>query len=214
MKKNLILGVLLLAATGLSAQMYVGLGVGYHMAAQKVVLGTSYNSAGDATNIYGSQGKGIIPALKFGYMIDDNWGLEFGLSYLMGPDQVMEEDFEAPAAGITNYSDVTKSKSSMIRLTPQLVFNSELGIYSRFGLIMPLGGKTTGTRDVSYTAGPSSSKTNIGATYKGSFGTGIAGAIGYKHELSKMLKEARKKHPNEIPLAAPIPQKEELQCIL
>lgn len=39
-------------------------------------------------------------------------------------------------------------------------------------------------------------------------------AIGYKHELSKMLKKAREKYPNETPLAAPIPRKEELQCIL
>jgi len=39
-------------------------------------------------------------------------------------------------------------------------------------------------------------------------------AIGYKHELSKMLKEARKKYPDKTPLAAPIPRKEELQCIL
>ncbi|MCD6220438.1 hypothetical protein J7K43_08665 [Candidatus Calescamantes bacterium] len=39
-------------------------------------------------------------------------------------------------------------------------------------------------------------------------------AIGNKHELSQMLKKARKKYPNETPLAAPIPRKEELQCIL
>lgn len=39
-------------------------------------------------------------------------------------------------------------------------------------------------------------------------------AVSHKNELSKMLKKARKKYPNEIPLAAPVPQKEELQCIL
>ena len=39
-------------------------------------------------------------------------------------------------------------------------------------------------------------------------------AIGYKYELSKMLKKARKKYPGKTPLAAPIPREEELQCIL
>ena len=39
-------------------------------------------------------------------------------------------------------------------------------------------------------------------------------AIGHKYELHEMLKKAREKYPDAIPLAAPIPRKEELQCIL
>jgi len=39
-------------------------------------------------------------------------------------------------------------------------------------------------------------------------------AICPKHELSQRLKKARERYPDETPLAAPIPRKEELQCIL
>jgi hypothetical protein len=39
-------------------------------------------------------------------------------------------------------------------------------------------------------------------------------AICSKYELSKILEKARKQFPNQTPFAAPIPRKEELQCIL
>lgn len=177
---------MLLSAMGLSAQMYVGLGFGYHMAATTNVFGTSMNAAGDESNIYGSQGAGILPDFRFGYMLNDNWGLEFGLSYLMGSNQLMNEDNNVPM-GLDSYKSETYSKSTMIRFAPQLVFKSGMGIYSRLGLYMPLGGKTIGTKDVTYSISNTTVIQHIEVEYHGDFTIGYTAALGYSLNLSDKM---------------------------
>ncbi len=35
-----------------------------------------------------------------------------------------------------------------------------------------------------------------------------------KHQLSALIDQARQKYPDDIPLTAPIPKEEEIECIL
>lgn len=182
MKKNLLLALLLVSAMGLSAQMYVGLGFGYHMAAQDRALGTSYATNGDASNIYGSMGQGVIPALKFGYMLDDNWGIEFGFSYLMGGEQTVYEDLQPSM--YDSYTEKITAVSNMIRLSPQLVFKTEMGIYFRAGLIIPVGGKTMVSRTVDVEFNGTTSNTSVEIENHGAFTAGFDGAIGYGFSLN------------------------------
>ncbi|MBN2745130.1 MAG: outer membrane beta-barrel protein [Bacteroidales bacterium] len=187
MKKNIILVFMLLTAMGLSAQqMYFGFSAGYHIGAAKTVLGTETATDGTMTNIYGTNGKGILPELRFGYMFDDNWGLELGLSYLLGSKQLVDADYSF-GAPITAFSDESYSKSTMIRFAPQLVFKTEMGVYSRVGLYIPLTGKTIGTRTVDVTAMGVQSVTEQEVTYKGRYAVGFTGALGYSFEMSDQI---------------------------
>lgn len=182
MKKNIILVLIMISAMGISAQMYVGFGLGYHGAANSAVLGTSENTTGDISNIYGSQGKGILPEFRFGYMIDDNWGFEFGLSYLMGSNQLVVED-NNPSI-YDSYKEEVYSKATMIRFAPQLVYKTDMGIYSRVGLYIPLSGKTMVTRDVSVSMMSITQATHVEIEYHGAFTTGYTGALGYAMDFN------------------------------
>jgi len=173
----------MVSAMGLSAQMYVGFGFGYHMANQNRALGTSTNTTGDNINLYGSMGQGIIPALKFGYMFDDNWGFEMGMSYLMGSEITVYEDFNTGGV-YDSYAEVIKTKSTMIRFSPQLVFKTEMGVYSRVGLIIPVGGSTMAYRTVDVEFMGQTSKTVVDIENHGAFTTGFTGALGYGFSLS------------------------------
>jgi len=174
MRKNIIILVMLFSAMSLSAQMYVGFGVGYHMAANGEDIGTSWAENGlDYSNIYGSFGKGILPELRFGYMLNDNWGLEFGLNYLLGSTVLVEEDLSVA-------KDEWTSKTSMLRFTPQLVFKTEAGLYARTGLYIPLGGKTVGMWE--YDDGTTTQKAEV--ENKGRFSVGYTATVGYSYDFS------------------------------
>jgi opacity protein-like surface antigen len=183
MKKNLLLGLMLLVATGLSAQMYVGLGLGYHGAANNQALGTSTNSNGDKSNVYGTMGNGFLVDLKFGYMFDEHWGFELGINSLFGAKNLINEDLNLPT-GFTSYEDKTYAQSNMFRLTPQFVFKTDMGIYTRVGVIIPVGGKTMIYEDISYTVAGTSGTTSVEAESHGNFTFGFTGAFGYGFDLS------------------------------
>jgi len=184
MKKNLLLGLMLLVATGLSAQMYVGLGFGYHGAANNEAMGTSSNANGDVSNVYGTMGNGFLVDLKFGYMFNDYWGFELGINSLFGAKNLIKEDLQIPT-GFTSYEDKSYAQSNMFRLMPQLVFKTDMGIYSRIGFIVPVGGKTMIYQDVSYTMkNGTSGTTSVEAESHGSFTFGFTGALGYGFDLN------------------------------
>ncbi len=175
MKKNLLLIIALFIATTMSAQFYAGLGLGYGLGASKRVNGTKVDGT-TTTNIYGSYGQGFNTTLKLGYMFNDNMGVELGVSYLFGAAQTKDDH--------QDYLETAKSNG--LRLMPQLVYKLDNGFYGRFGVIIPVMGKTViSTKDDKMLVGP--------ATYvvmereietHGSFSIGFAGAIGYNFELS------------------------------
>jgi len=175
MKKNLLLIIALFVATTMSAQFYAGLGLGYGLGASKRVNGTKIDGT-KTTNIYGSYGQGFNTTLKLGFMFNDNMGLELGVSYLFGAAQTKDDH--------QDYLETAKSNG--LRLMPQLVYKLDNGFYGRFGVIIPVLGKTVITeKDDKYTVAPGVTvvKETEMETH-GSFSIGFAGAIGYNFALS------------------------------
>jgi len=175
MKRNLLLVIALFVATTMSAQFYAGLGLGYGMGASKRVNGTKTDGTVQ-TNIYGSYGQGFNTTLKLGFMFNDNMGLELGVSYLFGAEQTKGES--------ENY--LKTAKSNGLRLMPQLVYRLDNGFYGRFGVIIPVMGKTVITEKndkLQVAPGVFMTMENEMETH-GTFSIGFAGAIGYNFALN------------------------------
>ncbi len=176
MRKNLVFVIAMLFATGLSAQLYVGAKLGYGFGAQKSAFGTT-ETATSSANIYASMGQGIPIGLKVGYFLNDNLGVELGMNYFIGATQTAYDYTGAYTANVT-------AQSNQIRLLPALVYKTDMGIYGRFGMMVPVGGKTVvKTHQV---VGPNT--TEIEAEHNGSFSIGFVGSLGYEFELSDNLK--------------------------
>jgi opacity protein-like surface antigen len=179
MKRNLLLLVAIFIAGSMSAQLYVGARVGYGFGAQKYEVG--FTKTDDSKEyIWGSMGEGLPMGLKLGYFFNDNLGIELGINYWIGAEQTAADVNMAKL----KYTNVVTAKSSQLRLLPQLVYKSDMGIYGRFGVVMPVSGKTVVTsKEVSPTmAGMVTTEAEV--EYKGSFAIGFAGAFGYAFELS------------------------------
>jgi len=175
MKKNLLLVVALFIATTMSAQFYAGLGLGYGMGASKRANGTKVDGTVE-TNIYGSYGQGFNTTLKLGFMFNDNMGVEMGVSYIFGASQTKDDH--------QDYLETAKSNG--LRLMPQLVYRLDNGFYGRFGVIIPVMGKTVITaKDDKLQVAPGvfMVKETEMETH-GSFSIGFAGAIGYNFALN------------------------------
>jgi outer membrane protein W len=176
MRKNLVFVFAIFFATSMSAQFYAGLGFGYGMGASERANGTEVSGT-KTMNIYGSYGNGLNGTLKLGYMLNDNLGVELGASYLMGMAQVKFKSETVTEEG----------KSSGMRIAPQLVYQLDNGMYSRFGLIVPLFGKTVVTeKDKDYLGSGVLYESEVESV--GSFSYGFVGAIGYSMELTENMK--------------------------
>ena len=172
MKKNLFLILAIALATTMSAQFYAGLGVGYGFGASKRVLGQEINGT-TTTNLYGSFGQGLNIQPKLGYMFNENMGFELGINYFMGATQTI---------GKTT-TGLTEGKSSGLILAPQFVLRTESGVYTRFGIFMPVMGKTIITSTDSDWGG-SGVQGDMEMESQGSFSLGIVGAVGYNIAIS------------------------------
>lgn len=175
MKKLLLFVIATTIATSLSAQFYVGLNAGYGIGASQRVNGVETTSNSDI-NIYGSYGEGLNMGLKLGYMFNENLGFELGSSYLMGFAQTKIESDKISE----------EAKSSGLRLSPQFVMKLESGLYTRFGMIIPVLGTTVITKvdDHFQTGATSYAKKETTVETKGSFSYGFIGAVGYAYSLS------------------------------
>ncbi len=188
MKKNLLFVVAIFLATTLSAQLYVGAKLGYGLGANKYEAGTIM--AGESQSIeWGSMGQGMQLGLKAGYFFNDNLGFELGIDYFMSYEGRIADVKVPTAANIDVIQDVT-AKSKQLRLIPQLVLKTDMGVYSRFGIILPVIGTTTVTshqEEVVMAPGPIKMTTDSEIEYKGKFSIGFAGAVGYQYEISDDL---------------------------
>jgi hypothetical protein len=172
MRKILLIVVAISFATVMNAQFYIGVNAGYGVGAGKSAIG-SETSGTKTTNIYGSFGKGINLGLNPGFMFTENLGVQFGVNYLMGGTQTLYKDA----------NEIMEGKSNGLRLTPQLVVKLENGLYSRFGMIVPVMGKTVVT-DVDNDYYGSGQKLEAEFESVGSFSTGFIGSVGYGYKMS------------------------------
>ncbi len=212
MKKNLLFVVAIFLATTMSAQLYVGAKLGYGIGANKYEAGTEMkgsvsNSVSGVVSddsrtrgiVWGSMGQGLQLGAKVGYFFNDNIGFELGIDYFMSSEgTIADVDFTSKnevAPGMSfdfPYIYSVTAKSNQLRLTPQLVVKTDMGLYTKFGIIVPVMGKTLVT---SHEENPGFSGTavtkstnDIEMEYSGKFSIGFAGAIGYEYELSDNLK--------------------------
>ncbi len=188
MKRNLLFVVAIFLATTLSAQLYVGAKLGYGLGANKYEAGTIMTSEYQEIG-WSSLGQGMQLGLKAGYFFNDNLGFELGVDYFMSYEGVIA-DVDVPTAANINYVNYVTAKSTQLRLIPQLVIKTDMGIYSRFGVVIPVMGQTTVVsheEDIVMTPGPTKQTTDSELTYKGKFSYGFAGAIGYQFAISDNL---------------------------
>ena len=184
MKKNLLFVVAIFLATTMSAQLYVGAKLGYGLGANKYEAGTIMTDNSQSIE-WGSMGQGLQLGAKVGYFFSDNLGFELGIDYFMSAEGVIGDVELTMAPGMVYSNDVT-AKSNQLRLVPQLVMKSDMGVYSRFGIIVPVMGKTVVTKK-EVTPGASTTTADVEMEFKGKFSIGFAGALGYEYALSDNL---------------------------
>lgn len=178
-RRVLFLATAILLSSGASAQLQFGLKAGYAMPAGSTPLG--YSTDGNkTTTIYGTFGQGIPISLEMAYFFSDNIGIQLDATYLMGSEVT---NSEVLTNGLS-YSYVTKT--TQIRVTPSLVFRTDLGLYSRFGAVLPLAGNTTATIDNANGGGSGVASKQV-VVAKGKFGLGFNAALGYQLNLGDKL---------------------------
>lgn len=178
-RKILIATAVVLSSFGASAQLSFGLKSGYALPTGNNVLG--YQTQGSTTTtLYGTYGQGVPVSLEFRYMFSEAIGVQLDATYLLGSEIVSNE----------NTTSGSESKSSSVtrqfRLTPQLVLQSPVGIYSRFGAVLPVAGTTTQT-STNANGGGAGVPSEVEIVAKGKSTLGFAASLGYQHELSDKL---------------------------
>jgi outer membrane protein W len=188
MKKQLLLIVALFITTAMSAQFYVGLKFGYGFGTQKTDFGNTVTD--NSTSVeWATLGQGLTPGLKLGYFFNDNFGFELGVNYMIGAEKTAL-DMKTSADlvnGVPGIDYTITAKSNQLRLFPQLVYRWDNGFYGRFGLVIPVMGKTTVTANQVVDMGSTKNTIDSETELKGKFSMGFAGAFGYNYELSDNL---------------------------
>ncbi len=177
MKKGfLLVATSLLLATGASAQLTLGFKAGLALPSTTMALGTSTDGTTTTTN-YGTFGKGIPVSLEAAFFLNDNIGIQLDASYLIGLNVTSNTNTTA-GIDLDEYY-----KTMQFRLSPQLVVKTDMGLFMRAGLVMPLMGQTT--RYTTQTI--LGAKNYMEVEAKGKFSVGFIGAIGYQMALSDQL---------------------------
>jgi hypothetical protein len=197
MKKHLLLLVALIIATNASAQFYVSASGGYAIPSAGVLMGTKVNST-KTENTYGSYGEGLNGQLRFGYTINETFGVELGIGYLHGDDQIKNE------VNIPNYriTDAV-ARGRAFGVLPQLTYKFNNKFYGRIGALLKVGGKTEAVVDdinYMYDAAngitisqalslPAGSYTHTTYTedYHGHLPLGVVAAMGYRVGLGNNM---------------------------
>ena len=140
-------------------------------------------------NSYGSYGEGANFQLRGGYFFNDTFGLEFGLGYLLGADQIVSE-VKMPSVGV----DVEAiARGRVFGFSPAVVYKFTDHFYGRFGALLKLGGKTEAIVNSRIPIDPdnlgplplgSYTVVNYTEDYHGVLPLGFVGAFGYKHDFS------------------------------
>jgi hypothetical protein len=123
--------------TGLAQGFYVDVNAGYGFGAGTQQMGYNYTSTGPASSyegVYGSLGEGLKFGASAGYMFDENFGAELGLSYWLGKS--LEYTYKT-----TTTMQTSKWSSWGIVAVPSVVISANLKPvkpYARFGLVLGL----------------------------------------------------------------------------
>jgi len=191
MKKFVLSIATMLTVSGAMAQgPYLTLGAGYAGGTSSELIGTNSNQTSLTSytedGIYGTYGSGIPIGLSFGYMFTENLGFELGFNYFMGNMVTSSTSKSFVGDDVT-----TSSKGYQIRVLPQLVVSTSsdnaLNLYSKFGLVLPVSGKTTFKTEGMTFNGVGTSSLLVEGNSTGSFSMGFTGSFGTTFNLSDNL---------------------------
>jgi hypothetical protein len=185
--KKLLIFVFALVATSASAQFYVSASGGAQIGSAGILMGTELNAAKTiATNEYGSFGEGLNAQLRGGYFFNKTFGVELGLGYLHGADQV-RDSYKASSAGVVSEVVDAKAYARAYGFTAALVYNFNDNIYGKFGAVTKIGGKTVAELTRTSTTPFGNIVTKGEQEYNGRIPLGFIGAMGYKYKINDKL---------------------------
>lgn len=150
----------------------------------------TYNTGSNTTIVdinKASYGSGLGITVAGGYMFNPYFGAELGISVNLPKQQTFEYD-EIDTMGATLFTDniFSRPKTSVF-ITPALVFSTgahkPLSIYTRAGLVLPVGGDlvVNGTSTDHIT----NAVTETEERYKFGMSKGLSGALGMRFALSQ-----------------------------
>ena len=141
---------------------YFSLKAGYTIPASKGTIGSPRSEVGNRIvlestegdyefsqkNPFGSRGAGATVAGSFGYMISDHFGVEMEFSFLRSSKilDAKRDETSVVNTNVRNYYAEQYSYTNMFRVAPMLVVtgdrNKKFTPYAKFGVLLPLAGKT------------------------------------------------------------------------
>lgn len=180
--KKLFLLLLLISALSLKAQgIYIKIGGGYELSnSSSLIFGNVSHDTSTIEGQYGSYGEGILPSIGFGYLFNNNIGLEINGSYLIGK----RFGHEHTEGAIT---ETHKKWGEGILISPSLMIQVPLKSitpYTRFGGIVGL----IKVKEEETESG-TGARTGANITeHTGNIALGFNGALGIMFNAGKRLK--------------------------
>jgi len=205
---------------------YFGLNTGYTMPVANSTVGSPRSEVGmsilnfnldegtySEENPFGSRGAGYTVSANFGYLFTENFGVEMEFSFLRSSRILDASRNETNTSG-NNYFAEQHSYTNMFRAAPMLVVqgnpNKKFTPYAKFGILLPLMGKTVVEVDIHDEIGelasnllpvlnedlynelvaigladaPIPSESYIKAKTSGSFSVGFASRIGCNYNIN------------------------------
>jgi opacity protein-like surface antigen len=182
---------ILISSMSLQAQGYLQLGggagfnVGQDAFAIPALQRDSTNTVTGQRTVFGSFGQGARFSMAGGYMITPYFGIELGIYYFQGFKQEYGSDNGPSTTSNTQYSRT--GYSYQIRATPALIVQAPVGKfqpYAKFGVLLPVFGKTVLEESWEYAAGGSRAKqTDV----DGKFSVGFESSIGLQYNVNENL---------------------------
>jgi hypothetical protein len=144
---KILMTVLALFIAGTSfGQLSISLAAGYHQGAFQSNTFTQVDatpSGVTATNQNYSLGGGIPIMLGLNFDVNEHVGVSLGLDYFMGATTTVAQGSNSVASPTQN--SLGEAQSTQIRVSPALYLstgNEGLDLYTKFGLVVPVSGKT------------------------------------------------------------------------
>lgn len=184
MKKAFILALCVMTLSALQAQqMYLklsaGAGIGTANSDLRNQATTNDNGVTTTKVGAGSFGSGGQFGFAAGYSLSDHFDVELGGQYLMGFGQKSTSSSSTTTSTTTSYT-------RQWRVIPQVIFNigdSEFQPYTRFGVVLPVGGKTVTEQSTTTTLLGVSSTVDATLESRGTLSLGWTSGVGVRKNL-------------------------------
>ena len=176
MFKRFLFLIVVLSSVLSYSQTYVSLGVGYGISSASEIVNTKATDNG-SQNVYGTLGSGLNIEGAVGNMMNENFGLELGLSYKSGASMA-GTDAASRSPLLVTYD--TKVYGSYFGINPSVVVStkiSSIAPYAKFGFILAFPSATM-----------ENSEPGFATKYEmsGGMAFGYTGAVGVKFGADKL----------------------------